>query len=273
VGIAHLIFCLTFMVIKRLIAIRFVGSSLGISGDKLVVKAISRSPARSNLIPTNSKTYMNNLKSYLSILASTFFLSLVGLIASANAIDLANPSSNLFSAQTKDQKTELGLGQPISFVSTDWNGDGLEDMAVLITSETEPREPKATLLIYLSEAPDRLRLATRKENLVWHGSLYGNEAKLSLNDQGSLVISSQNDAIGRGRWNEKITAMYQNGTFIVAGYTYNYRDTLDLAAGGICDVNFLTRRGISNNNPFRIDRSPINLIDWTESAIPTECKY
>jgi hypothetical protein len=268
-----LFFCLTFMAIERLIAIRFVGSSLGISGDKLVVQAISRSPARSNLIPTDSKTCMNNLKHYLSILASTSFLSLVGSIASANAIDSSNPSSNLAQAQTKDQNTETSLGQLISFVSADWNGDGSADIALLIPSETEPRSPKASLLIYLSEAPDRLRLATRKENLVWHGSLYGNEAKLSLNDQGSLVISSQNQAIGRGRWNEKITAMYQDGTFIVAGYTYNYRDTLDLTAGGTCDVNFLARRGISNNNPFRIDRSIINLTDWTESAIPTECKY
>ncbi len=226
-----------------------------------------------NLVTVNNRTCMHNLKSYLPILASTFFLSLVGAIASAHAIAIANPSGNLSLAQIKDTTGETGLGQPISFVSTDWNSDGLEDMAVLITSESEPREPKATLLIYLSEAPDRLRLAIRKENLVWHGRLYGNEAKLSLNDQGSLVISSQNDAIGRGRWNEKIIAMYQAGGFIVAGYTYTYRDTLDLAAGGTCDVNFLTRNGVRNNNPFRIDKTPMNLIDWTESSIPTECKF
>ena len=226
---------------------------------------------------------MNNLKSYLPILASTFFLSLVGAIASVHAIAPSNPSSNLPQARTKDQKTETGLGQPIisatvlgypiSSVRADWNGDGLEDIADLYPSASEPLEPKATLLIFLAEAPDRLRLAIRKENIVWHSSMYGNEALLSLNGQGSLVISSQNEAIGRGRWNEKITVMYQNGTFIVAGFTYNYRDTLDLAAGGTCDVNFLTRNGIVNNNPFRIDRSPINLIDWTESAIPSECKY
>lgn len=240
-----------------LIAIKLAASSSGISGDYSVVEAI-----------TNMKTFMNTSKSYFPILTSTLFVSLVGLIISTNAIA---SSSNLSQAQTKDAKTETGLGQPISFVSTDWNGDGLEDMAFLITSA--PREPKATLLIYLSEAPDRLRLAIRKENIVWHGSMYGNEAKLSLNDQGSLVISSQNEAIGRGRWNQKITAMYQDGAFIVAGYTYNYRDTLNLAAGGTCDVNFLTRRGIRNNNPFRIDRALINLVDWTESSIPTECKY
>ncbi len=240
-----------------LVGIGFAVSSSEISGDSSVVEAI-----------TNMKTFMNTSKSYFPILTSTLFVSLVGLIISANAIA---SSSNLSKAQTKDEITETDLGQPISFVSTDWNGDGLEDRAFLITSA--PREPKATLLIYLSEAPDRLRLAIRKENIVWHGSMYGNEAKLSLNDQGSLVISSQNEAIGRGRWNQKITAMYQDGAFIIAGYTYNYRDTLDLAAGVTCDINFLTRRGIRNNNPFRIDRAVINLIDWTESSIPTECKY
>lgn len=216
---------------------------------------------------TNMKAFMNSTKSYFPILTSTLFASLVGLIISANAIA---SSSNLSQTQMKDT-TETDLDQPISSVSTDWNGDGLEDRALLIPSISG--EPQATLLIYLSEAPDHLRLAIRKENIVWHGSLYGNEAQLSLNDQGSLVISSQNEAIGRGRWSQKITAMYQDGVFIVAGYTYSYRDTLDLAAGGTCDVNFLTRRGFSNNNPFRIDRSPINLTDWTEISIPTECKY
>lgn len=213
---------------------------------------------------------MNTAKSYFPILTSTFFISLVGLIISANAIAV---SSNLSQTQTKDATTETDLGQPISSVSTDWNGDGLEDRALLITSETEPRTPKATLLIYLSEAPDRLRLAIRKEDIVWHGIMYGNGASLSLNDQGSLVIVSQNEAIGRGRWNQKITAMYEDGTFIVAGYTYSYRDTLDPTVGGTCDVNFLTRRGVRNDNPFRIDRELINLTDWTESFIPTECKY
>jgi hypothetical protein len=217
---------------------------------------------------TNMKTFMNTSKSYLSIVTSTIFVSLVGLSISANAMAL---SSNLSQPQTKEPTTETELDQPISFVSTDWNGDGLEDRALLIQSASG--EPQATLLIYLSEAPDRLRLAIRKENIVWHGSLYGNEAQLSLNDQGSLVISSQNEAIGRGRWSQKITATYQDGVFIVAGYTYSYRDTLDLAAGGTCDVNFLTRRGFRNNNPFTIDRSPINLTDWTEISIPTECKY
>jgi len=255
---------------------------------------------------------MNNLKSYFSILTSTLLVSWVGSIIlgcanstkvntlllkssyqsppitpatepdqvnsgliSANAIAPSNPSGklpgDLPQIQTKNTNTETSLGQPISFVSTDWNGDGLEDMAFLITSA--PREPKATLLIYLSEAPDLLRLAIRKEDIVWHGSMYGNEAKLSLNDQGSLMISSQNEAIGRGRWNQKIIAMYQDGAFIIAGYTYSYRDTLDPTAGGTCDINFLTRRGVRNDNPFRIDRAPINLIDWTESSIPTECKY
>ncbi len=217
---------------------------------------------------TNMKTFMNTSKSYFPILTSTLFVSLVGLITSASAIA---SSSNLSQTQTKDTTTETDLGQPISSVSTDWNGDGLEDRALLIPSAS--REPQATLLIYLSEAPDRLRLAIRKEDIVWHGSMYGNEAQLSLNDQGSLVISSQNEAIGRGRWNQKITAMYQEGVFIVAGYTYNYRDTLDLAAGGTCDVNFLTRRGVRNDNPFRINRELINLTDWTESSIPTECKH
>lgn len=173
--------------------------------------------------------------------------------------------------QTKSEPVAVQQGKVISSVKADWNRDGIDDNAVLVESEAEPDQ--VSLLVYLSESANKTRLAVNKKNLVWRGAMYGTQPSLSLNPQGSLVIASGNDAIGRGRWQQKITAMYDDSSFVVAGYTYTYRDTLDLAAGGTCDVNFLTRRGVRNNNEFRINTKPLKLADWTEDSAPKECRF
>jgi hypothetical protein len=188
---------------------------------------------------------------------------------SAQVTPSSQPKVSSQPQQTKTEPVAVQQGKVISSVKADWNGDGIDDNAVLVEAEPD----QANLLVYLSESPSQTRLAVNKKNLVWRGAMYGTQPSLSLNPQGSLVIESGNDAIGRGRWQQKITAMYDDSSFVVAGYTYTYRDTLDLAAGGTCDVNFLTRRGVRNNNEFRINAKPLKLADWTEDSAPKECRF
>ncbi|MBN8564147.1 MULTISPECIES: hypothetical protein [unclassified Leptolyngbya] len=180
------------------------------------------------------------------------------------------PSSKT-SASSEIAMPDIPQDKVISAVKADWNGDSITDRAILTVSEADATE--TDLLIYLSDPSQKSRLALSKRNVAWRGAMYGTQPSLSVNPQGSLVINSANDAIGRDRWSKKITAMYENGEFVVAGYTYSYHDTLDLAVGGTCDVNLLTGRGVKNNQEFRTTLKPMNLENWTEDSEPKECNF
>ncbi len=78
---------------------------------------------------------------------------------------------------------------------------------------------------------------------VWAGTMAGNEPSLELAENGSVRVISGNLSVGRNRWQQVLTIAYRNGGYMIAGYTYDSYDTLDLDAGGTCDVNLLTGRG------------------------------
>ena len=79
--------------------------------------------------------------------------------------------------------------------------------------------------------------------LAWMGGMAGQEPHLEVTEGGSLRVVSMNDSVGRDRWMLTLTVAHRDGALRVAGLTYDWRDTLDLAAGGTCDLNLLTGRG------------------------------
>ena len=160
----------------------------------------------------------------------------------------------------------------ISVVTSDWNGDGSFDRALLLVSEKETDE--VDLLIYLSasDKPNELRLAVNKANIAWRGAMWGTQPSLEVNERKSLIITSANDAIGRGRWTRKLTLVYLGKSFVVAGYTYNSYDTLDVASHSACDVNLLTGNGIKNKKPFKTTLKAVAVAEWSTAAIPPECR-
>jgi hypothetical protein len=174
-------------------------------------------------------------------------------------------------APSQSAPPEIAQDKVLSSATSDWNRDGIEDRAILAASDADPTE--TDLFIYLSDQSQKPKLALSKKNVAWRGAMYGTQPSLSVNPQGSLVIQSANDAIGRDRWSKKITALYENGEFIVAGFTYSYHDTLDLSAGGTCDVNLLTGKGVKNDKEFRTTLKPLNLQAWTEDSEPKECNF
>jgi hypothetical protein len=158
----------------------------------------------------------------------------------------------------------------LSVVTADWNGDGAFDRALLIASETEPDQ--VDLMLYLSESSDNMRLVVSKKNIAWRGAMWGTQPALDLAGRGSLVITSANEAIGRNRWTQKLTVVYRDQAFVVAGYTYTERDTLAPGSSSSCDINFLTGRGVKNKKSFRTSAKAVALTNWSEASIPQECR-
>lgn len=173
------------------------------------------------------------------------------------------------SGMAADQK--IDLARVVSAATGDWNSDGMMDRAFLVAGDND--EMDVALHIYLGELSSPLpKLEIIKPDLVWSGAMWGTTPSLTLGKSGSLEVHSQNEAIGRHRWNQTLTLAYRQGAFVVAGYTYNSYDTLDLNAGLSCDVNLLTGGGIKDKKSFKIPAKMTPLADWSADQIPAQCR-
>jgi hypothetical protein len=98
--------------------------------------------------------------------------------------------------------------------------------------------------------------------IAWVGG-FGQTPRIARAPNGSVQVISMNDSVGRGRWELTLTIAYRDDDYLVAGYTYAWRDTLDLADNGICDVNLLSGRGEVTRNG-----GPKRTFKTTEFATP-----
>ncbi|GAB4518535.1 MAG: hypothetical protein Tsb0019_18730 [Roseibium sp.] len=126
-------------------------------------------------------------------------------------------------------------------------------------------------LYIFTDAGDGWRQAVHARDIVWRGGLYGQEPWLEAQEHGSLRLYSENSAIGRDRWELLLTIAYRKNTFVVAGYTLSYYDTLDPDAAGECDVNLLTGRGVHKGKSFKTSLKALPVADWTMDTQPPEC--
>lgn len=159
----------------------------------------------------------------------------------------------------------------LSSVTLSFQG-GDTDRAVLV----ENSESGADLYIYLALTPNRetpSRPVLFKASAAWSGVMWGTRPSLDVSDRGSLLIKSGNEGIGRGRWSQTLTVVYRNKEFIVAGFTREEHDTLDLKAGGSCDINFLANKGKRNGSSISIHTPAPRLSDWSDEKLPQSCKF
>lgn len=185
------------------------------------------------------------------------FFILIGLIAINTAAYAENP--------------KISPAQVLGVVTHDWNDDGAFDRAVLALSTADDSE--AELFIYLSDATNnRMQLALHKKNIAWVGGLWGALPSITTNGRGSLIVNVANDSIGRNRWSQKLTIAYRKQVFMVAGYTYMARDTLNPDYQLDCDVNLLTGRGIKNAKLFQSSTKAMLLSGWSDAAIHKDCQ-
>jgi hypothetical protein len=160
----------------------------------------------------------------------------------------------------------------ISALTTDINGDATLDRILLSQGE----DGDATLWVYLGKDAPGGGLAFHPpiiaKDVVFGGTSFGQWPSLAMNKQGtSLLVQSQNEAIGRGRWDQTLTITWRNNALVVAGLTYNWRDTLELDKSGSCDVNFLSGRAIRNGKPYAEKIAPLKLADFDPSQMPKAC--
>lgn len=159
----------------------------------------------------------------------------------------------------------------VSTVTLSFEG-GEMDRAALV----ENGDAGADLYIYRALEPNRTappKPALVKTNAAWSGAMWGTRPSLEVSDKGSLLIKSGNEAIGRSRWSQTVTVVYRDKQFIVAGLTYEWRDTFDLNANGVCDINFLTGKGMRKGKPIAVKTPVPKLADWSDQNRPDECDF
>ncbi|WP_026619328.1 hypothetical protein M728_001021 [Ensifer sp. WSM1721] len=157
----------------------------------------------------------------------------------------------------------------VSAATGDWNKDGASDLALLVA----PAEDKDNAIyLYLNSDVGKLTLNSAIPDKVWgQFELYGQAPAISPLLNGSIQITSHNDAVGRERWEQKLTIAYGNGDFVVAGYTFSSYDTLDPENTLQCDFNVLNGKGTTNGKPIASKGATILLKDWRDEMGQKAC--
>ncbi len=162
----------------------------------------------------------------------------------------------------------------ISALSTDINGDATLDRILLSQNE----DGDATLWVYLGKDKPDGGLAFHPpiiaKSIVFAGTAFGQWPTLEMNKAGtSLLVRSQNEAIGRTAWNQTLTIAWRNGRLMVAGLTYQFQDKLDLKQSGGCDANFLSGRALRNGKPHPDKVEPLPLSAFDPDSLPKACQF
>ncbi|SCB23285.1 hypothetical protein [Rhizobium multihospitium] len=167
-------------------------------------------------------------------------------------------------------------GRIVDAAIGDWNKDGKPDLALLV-APGKPDETSIGIYIYLRDSEHSLlQLAASAPDKIWGRAgadgIYGQEPSIAALPNGSIAITSQNDAIGRDRWHQTLTLAYRNNGFVVAGYTYDARDTLEPDNSHSCDYNVLTGKVTKDGKTLKGDAKTVNIQDWQDDIGEKACE-
>jgi len=172
----------------------------------------------------------------------------------------------------------IAPGRIIDAAIGDWNKDGKPDLALLVApSPDDQADNPIGIHIYLrDDEHSLLKLAASAPNKIWGsvepGGIVGQEPSISALPNGSIAIVSQNDAIGRDRWTQTLTLAYRNNNFVVAGYTYDSRDTLEPDNSHSCDYNVLTGKVTKDGKALKADAKTVTIQNWQDDLGQKACE-
>lgn len=168
---------------------------------------------------------------------------------------------------------EAAAQQVVDSVEHDLDGDGQFETWDLIVFEP----PYAELQVGIEPVASGLPIQYMNGRIAWAAPMATPPSFRTL-PNGSIQIVSQNDAIGRGRWELALTVAHRDGRAVVAGWTYSWYDTLDPNNNGMCDANLLTGQGEMSLNggpkkPLADVGREVALVDWNAEAFwpPAPC--
>lgn len=162
-------------------------------------------------------------------------------------------------------------GRIVPAATGDWDKNGAGDLALLVKPDDGTDENNA-VYIYLAGEDGPLALKSAVPNKVWgQYGMAGQAPSVTALPNGSLVITTHNDSVGRDRWEQKLTIAYRNFDFVVGGYTYSSYDTLNLDNTSHCDLNVLTGKGKSNDKPVSAKGELVLLDDWNDDRGQHAC--
>lgn len=213
------------------------------------------------------KMQLNQYLKYAVVLASVSLLSSPAYAAPEAKAKKTEPEKTVPATPLIPAVSEKAENPILSVVTVDLNSDKRTDAAILLKSGDQ-----ADLYLYQLNAAGDMELKLTKKNIVWSGALAGTLPQLKTARSGVLLIYSENDAIGRNRWHQRLSVDYRDNDFQVTGYSYDERDTLDTKSGSSCDVNLLTGKGIKDKKSFKIESQKIKLSDWSDEKAPKECR-
>lgn len=163
----------------------------------------------------------------------------------------------------------------VSVITGDWNDDGNEDAAII--SAPGDGGTDYGVSVYLKDRPDgRLRQAFERLEFLWGAdTIAGQEPALQVVPNGSFMIITKNDSIGRNRWRQKLTIAYRDSAFFVAGFTYEHFDTLNLKERGpdTCDLNLFSGKGFVNEGSIAFPGKKISLSEWADDTGLNLCDF
>lgn len=144
----------------------------------------------------------------------------------------------------------IDTGSIVAAVTGDFNKDGEKDLAMLARGQEDMD------LHLLLGVPGRgyVQPAQVFKGKVWgvagpDDAIVGEEPSLEALPNGSLAVYTRNEAIGRSHWTQKLTLAFRNKTLVVAGFSYQWLDTLNPSDAGRCDINILTGKGVRETFP------------------------
>lgn len=184
------------------------------------------------------------------------------LVLAGGILLLATAALSAETAITPDRIVDAAIG--------DWNKDGQPDLALLATvPPNDDSDVEISIYIYLRDRErSLLKLAAAAPGKVWGraepGGIMGQEPSIAALPNGSIAVTSQNDAIGRDRWHQTLTIALRNNAFIVAGFTFDYRDNLEAERSYSCDYNVLTGKATKRDKQFKAEARTIRIEDWDD---------